>query len=172
MSQTKDFEKHCEEVEEECEDEGMYVLIYQYSRLNILGGWSNALKRVQTHTNFPSWPMEGQFYMFPNELWCRMVVNKRTGVLCTWQGNRTIALRNHVHSQHLPKDLTDRNAHLRTLVLVPGSHGCVNSRLFTRAMNIYCARASGGSLIFNIAERGRKKGYKEDKTYRKSKEYG
>ena len=108
---------------------------------------------MQTHADFPPWPIAGRFYIFPNELRCCIVLNKKTRSICDWTGKRTIALRNHVHSQHLPIDLMDRKSHLRHLQLVHGSHGKVSSRLFTRAVNIYCARASGNLALEQEAVR-------------------
>ena len=132
-------------------EEGKYLLCSIDLNLKLIkccvfledSNWSNALRRVQDHANFSPWPTAGKFYIFPNEVQCRMVINRNTDALCSWRGNRAIILRNHVHSKHLPDDLTDRKSHLRTLELVPGSDGRVSLRLFTRAINIYYARASG-----------------------------
>ncbi|RPB02738.1 hypothetical protein L873DRAFT_1801744, partial [Choiromyces venosus 120613-1] len=59
-----DFERFCEEVDGDCEGDSE-------------GDWSNALKRVQTHINFPAWPMLRTFYISPNELRCHMTIKKK-----------------------------------------------------------------------------------------------
>ncbi|RPB02804.1 hypothetical protein L873DRAFT_1841631 [Choiromyces venosus 120613-1] len=139
-----EFERFCEEVEEDCERDSE-------------GDLSNAPKRVQTHVNFPAWPMRGWFYIFPNELRCRMIINKKkTGAICSWKGNKTVILHTHVLSQHHTEVLIDRKPHLRHLILVHGSHERVNSALFTHARNIYCARARGSLEVEEEALKERK----------------
>lgn len=88
-----DFPKFCEEVEEQCEEEGKYSLSSIDHNLKLIryrvffedSNWSNALRHVQDHNNFPPWPTAGKFYIFPNKVRCRMVINRNTGALCSWR---------------------------------------------------------------------------------------
>ncbi|KAH8147630.1 uncharacterized protein LAJ45_08458 [Morchella importuna] len=83
-----------------------------------------ALNTIYRDRDFPPWPIEGEFSIYPRESICRIIINKK-GRICGKRISDSCAgsLRQHVKTAHLSENLEIRQRHLRKLELVPGKLG-------------------------------------------------